>query len=102
MTFRATCITLFPEAFPGILGVSIVGTALRQGIWQLDTVDIRENDFSSFHHKRLTLGKRGLFPALKNLSRTCDRCRHFTFSRELYTPNLIARCRIERNKVVRV
>ncbi len=43
MTFRATCLTLFPEAFPGILGVSIVGTALRQGIWQLDTVDIREH-----------------------------------------------------------
>ena len=43
MTFHATCITLFPEAFPGILGVSIVGTALRQGIWQLDTVDIREH-----------------------------------------------------------
>jgi len=41
MTFRATCITLFPDAFPGILGVSIVGTALRQGIWELDTVDIR-------------------------------------------------------------
>ena len=38
MTFRATCITLFPDAFPGILGVSIVGTALRQGIWELDTV----------------------------------------------------------------
>lgn len=43
MTFRATCLTLFPEAFPGILGVSIVGTALRQGVWQLDTVDIREH-----------------------------------------------------------
>ena len=43
MTFRATCLTLFPEAFPGILGVSIVGTALRQGIWQLDTVDIRDH-----------------------------------------------------------
>lgn len=43
MTFRATCITLFPEAFPGILGVSIGGSALRQGIWQLDTVDIREH-----------------------------------------------------------
>lgn len=39
--FRATCITLFPEAFPGILGVSIVGTALAKGIWELDTVDIR-------------------------------------------------------------
>jgi tRNA (guanine37-N1)-methyltransferase len=43
MTFRATCLTLFPEVFPGILGVSIVGTALRQGVWQLDTVDIREH-----------------------------------------------------------
>lgn len=43
MTFRATCLTLFPEAFPGILGVSIVGTALRQGVWQLDTVDIRQH-----------------------------------------------------------
>src|SRR5688572_20892547 len=39
--FRATCLTLFPEAFPGILGVSIVGNALRQGLWALDTVDIR-------------------------------------------------------------
>ena len=41
MSFRATCLTLFPEAFPGILGVSIVGNALRQGIWELDAVDIR-------------------------------------------------------------
>lgn len=41
MTFRATCLTLFPEAFPGLLGVSIVGNALRQGLWQLETVDIR-------------------------------------------------------------
>lgn len=43
MTFRATCITLFPEAFPGILGVSIVGTALSKGLWELDTVDIRSH-----------------------------------------------------------
>lgn len=42
MSFRATCLTLFPEAFPGILGVSIVGNALRQGIWELETLDIRE------------------------------------------------------------
>ena len=41
MSFRATCLTLFPEAFPGILGVSIVGNALRQGIWALEAVDIR-------------------------------------------------------------
>jgi tRNA (guanine37-N1)-methyltransferase len=41
MSFRATCLTLFPEAFPGILGVSIVGTALDRGVWSLETVDIR-------------------------------------------------------------
>lgn len=41
MTFRAACLTLFPDAFPGVLGVSIVGNALRQGIWTLETVDIR-------------------------------------------------------------
>ena len=41
MSFRATCLTLFPDAFPGVLGVSIVGNALREGLWSLDTVDIR-------------------------------------------------------------
>lgn len=41
MSFRATCLTLFPEAFPGLLGVSIVGTALEKGVWSLETVDIR-------------------------------------------------------------
>jgi tRNA (guanine37-N1)-methyltransferase len=41
MSFRAACLTLFPEAFPGLLGVSIVGTALEKGVWSLETVDIR-------------------------------------------------------------
>lgn len=34
--------TLFPESFPGILGSSIVGDALAQGLWQLEIIDIRE------------------------------------------------------------
>jgi tRNA (guanine37-N1)-methyltransferase len=41
MTFKATCLTLFPEAFPGVLGVSIVGNALAKGIWSLEVKDIR-------------------------------------------------------------
>ncbi len=41
MTFRASVLTLFPEAFPGLLGVSIVGAALRQDLWRLETIDIR-------------------------------------------------------------
>ena len=41
MTFRVTCVTLFPEAFPGTLGLSIVGAALERGAFALDAVDIR-------------------------------------------------------------
>lgn len=42
MAFTATVLTMFPEAFPGPLGVSLIGTAWReQGLWRLETVDIR-------------------------------------------------------------
>jgi len=42
MPFTATVLTMFPEAFPGPLGVSLIGTAWRErGLWSLDTVDIR-------------------------------------------------------------
>ena len=42
MPFTATVLTMFPEAFPGPLGVSLIGTAWREaGLWRLDTVDIR-------------------------------------------------------------
>ncbi|MGH6925902.1 MAG: tRNA (guanosine(37)-N1)-methyltransferase TrmD [Propylenella sp.] len=41
MTFRATVLTLFPEMFPGPLGVSLAGKALAAGIWSLETRDIR-------------------------------------------------------------
>ncbi|MDU8926519.1 tRNA (guanosine(37)-N1)-methyltransferase TrmD [Alisedimentitalea sp. MJ-SS2] len=39
--WTAQVITLFPNAFPGVLGESLTGKALRDGIWQLDTVDLR-------------------------------------------------------------
>ena len=42
MPFDATVLTMFPEAFPGPLGVSLIGTAWREhGLWALETVDIR-------------------------------------------------------------
>src|SRR3954470_15802979 len=42
MPFTATVLTMFPEAFPGALGVSLIGTACREaGLWALETVDIR-------------------------------------------------------------
>jgi tRNA (guanine37-N1)-methyltransferase len=41
MSFRATVLTLFPEMFPGPLGVSLAGRALSDGIWSLEARDIR-------------------------------------------------------------
>ena len=37
----ARIITLVPSAFPGILGESLTGKALRQGIWKLEAIDLR-------------------------------------------------------------
>ena len=39
--WRATIFTLFPEMFPGPLGLSLSGEALSRGIWAMDTRDIR-------------------------------------------------------------
>jgi len=42
MPFDVSVLTMFPEAFPGPLGVSLIGTAWREaGLWSLETVDIR-------------------------------------------------------------
>lgn len=49
--FRASIITLFPEAFPGVLGVSLIGKALRDGLWSLDTTQLR--DFGQGPHKNV-------------------------------------------------
>lgn len=49
MTFRASILTLYPEMFPGHLGVSLAGRALADGLWSLDTVQIR--DFARDRHR---------------------------------------------------
>ena len=40
--WTATVLTLFPEMFPGPLGLSLAGRALADRIWALETVDIRD------------------------------------------------------------
>jgi len=39
--WKARVITLFPEAFPGTLGLSLTGKALQSGLWALETLDLR-------------------------------------------------------------
>ncbi len=41
MSWRVTVLTLFPEVFPGVLGASLPGKGLKDGLWTLETLDIR-------------------------------------------------------------
>ncbi len=49
MTFAATILTLYPEMFPGPLGISLAGRALVEGLWSLDARNIR--DFATDKHR---------------------------------------------------
>ncbi|MGH6870767.1 MAG: tRNA (guanosine(37)-N1)-methyltransferase TrmD [Rhizomicrobium sp.] len=43
MTWRASVLTLFPDMFPGPLGISLIGKAREKNLWSLDVRDIREH-----------------------------------------------------------
>ena len=49
MSWSATIFTLFPDMFPGPLGMSLAGRARTNGIWSLEAVDIR--DFGQGAHR---------------------------------------------------
>ena len=50
-SFTATILTLFPEMFPGSLGVSLPGKALKDGLWNLNAVQIR--DYAANKHQNV-------------------------------------------------
>lgn len=49
--FEARVVTLFPEAFPGTLGLSLTGKALDLGLWRLQTLALR--DFGEGRHRNV-------------------------------------------------
>ena len=49
MTLRFNILTLFPEMFPGSLGVSLAGKALERGDWSYEALNMR--DFAQGAHK---------------------------------------------------
>jgi len=49
MTFAAQILTLYPEMFPGPLGVSLAGRALAEGLWSCEAIQIR--DFATDRHR---------------------------------------------------
>ena len=49
MSFAASVLTLYPEMFPGALGLSLAGRALETGTWSLEAIQIRE--FATDKHR---------------------------------------------------
>lgn len=49
--WKARVITLFPDAFPGTLGLSLTGKALEMGLWSLQTLDLRS--FGEGRHRNV-------------------------------------------------
>ena len=72
--FRATILTLYPEMFPGPLGVSLAGRALGVGFWALEAVQIR--DFATDRHRTVddtpAGGGAGMVMRADVLARTID------------------------------
>jgi len=49
MSWRASILTIFPEMFPGPLGLSLAGKALASKLWSLEAIDIR--DYATDKHR---------------------------------------------------
>ena len=48
--WHATVLTIFPEMFPGPLGLSLAGKAMAAGLWKLESMDIRAH--ATDRHRR--------------------------------------------------
>jgi tRNA (guanine37-N1)-methyltransferase len=83
MTFAATVLTLYPEMFPGPLGVSLAGRAIEQGKWSLDAVQIR--DFAADKHKTVddtpAGGGAGMVLRVDVLAKAVDHARQLVIER---------------------
>jgi tRNA (guanine37-N1)-methyltransferase len=86
--WRASVLTIFPEMFPGPLGVSLAGKALHSGIWSLDTHDIR--DAATDKHRTVddtpAGGGPGMVMKADVLARALDGVPHDTRPRLLMSP----------------
>ncbi|MFN3658365.1 MAG: tRNA (guanosine(37)-N1)-methyltransferase TrmD [Pseudolabrys sp.] len=86
--WRASVLTIFPEMFPGPLGVSLAGKALAGGLWSLDTHDIRKH--ATDKHRTVddtpAGGGPGMVMKADVLARALDALPHDTRPRLLMSP----------------
>ncbi len=78
MKFQARILTLYPEMFPGFLGYSLAGQALKRGIWSLETVQIRDFALDKHHSVDDTPagGGAGMVMRADVLAAALDSCPH--------------------------
>ena len=83
MTFHATVLTLYPEMFPGPLGVSLAGRAREEGTWDLEALQIR--DFAADKHRTVddtpAGGGAGMVLRVDVLAKAIDFARECTTTR---------------------
>lgn len=76
--WTARVITLFPVAFPGSLGLSLIGKALAEGLWKLEVFSLR--DFGVGHHRHVddlpTGGGPGMVLRADVVAAALDHCQH--------------------------
>src|SRR5690348_17840853 len=86
--WRASVLTIFPEMFPGPLGVVLAGKALAAGIWSLETLDIRAA--ATDRHRTVddtpAGGGPGMVMKADVLARALDAVPHDTRPRLLMSP----------------
>jgi tRNA (guanine37-N1)-methyltransferase len=86
--WRASVLTIFPEMFPGPLGLSLAGKALASGAWSLDVVDIRT--FATDKHRTVddtpAGGGPGMVMKADVLGRTIDATAADTRPRLMMSP----------------
>ena len=74
--WQARVVTLFPEVFPGVLGASLTGKALKDGKWQLHTHDLRGHGIGK--HRNVddtpTGGGAGMYRAALEMQEMRMRC----------------------------
>lgn len=77
MSFSATVLTLYPDMFPGPLGISLAGRAREEGKWDIDAVQIR--DFAQDKHRTVddtpAGGGAGMVLKVDVLARAIDHAR---------------------------
>ena len=79
--FKVKVISLFPEAFPGVLNIGIIGKALKKKIWSLKVINPR--NFSKGVHKSVDDTTAGGGPGMILKADIVGKAINYSFSKQI-------------------